>query len=61
MVRCTVCENAKPRPREHPVGHKLQFEFNACVGMDGAEARDNAGNKYSMLSFVDISTVGPSR
>ena len=61
MVRCTVCENAKPRPREHPVGHKFQFEFNACVGMDGAEARDNAGNKYSMLSFVDISTVGPSR
>ena len=56
LVRCTVCEDAKPRPREHPVGPKFQFEFNACVGMDVAEARDNAGNKYSILSFVDIST-----
>ena len=56
LVRCTVCEDAKPRPREHPVGPKFQFEFNACVGMDVAEARDNAGNKYSILSFVDIAT-----
>ena len=56
LVRCTVCEDAKPRPREHPVGPKLQFEFNACVGMDVAEARDNAGNTYSILSFVDIAT-----
>ena len=57
-VRCTVCEDAKPRPREHPVGPKFQFEFNACVGvgMDVAEARDDAGNKYSILSFVDIAT-----
>ena len=56
LVRCTVCEDAKPRPREHPVGPKFQFEFNACVGMDVAEARDDGGNTYSILSFVDIAT-----
>ena len=37
LVRCTVCDDAKPRPREHPPEPKFQFEFNACVGMDVAE------------------------
>ena len=26
------------------------------MGMDVAEARDHAGNKFSVLSFVDIAT-----
>ena len=56
LVRCTVCEDTKPRPREHPVGPKFQFEFSACVGMDVAEASSDGGNKYFVLSFVGIAT-----
>ena len=56
LVRCQACEDSKPKPRDHPVGNKFVFEFNACMGMDVAEARDHAGNKYSVLSFVDIAT-----
>ena len=56
LVRCQACEDSKPKPRDHPVGNKFVFEFNACMGMDVAEARDHAGNKFSVLSFVDIAT-----
>ena len=49
LVRCQACEDSKPKPRDHPVGNKVVFEFNACMGMDVAEARDHAGNKYSVL------------
>ena len=56
LVRCQACEDSKPKPRDHPVGNKFLFEFNACMGMDVAEARDHAGNKFSVLSFVDIAT-----
>ena len=56
LVRCQAFEDSKPKPRDHPVGNKFVFEFNACMGMDVAEARDHADNKYSVLSFVDIAT-----
>ena len=38
-------------------GHpKTEFEFNACVGIDVAECKGYAGNKYSVMSMADIST-----
>ena len=56
LVRCQACEDTKQKPRDHPVGLKTEFEFNACVGIDVAECKDYAGNKYSVMSMVDIST-----
>ena len=57
LVRCQSCEDTAPRPRDHPVGNSnFQYEFNAMLGLDVTEMKDYAGNKYSILTMLDIST-----
>ena len=43
-------------PRDHPVRSQFNFEFNSMLGFDVLEMRDHLGNKYSVMSMVDIAT-----
>ena len=56
LVRCQACEDSAKPPREHPVGSHFNFEFNSMLGFDVLEMRDHLGNKYSVMSMVDIAT-----
>ncbi|CAL1129119.1 unnamed protein product [Cladocopium goreaui] len=56
LVRCQACEDTAKPPRDHPVGSHFNYEFNSMLGFDVLEMRDHLGNKYSVMSMVDIAT-----
>ena len=56
LVRCQACEDSAKPPRDHPVGSHFNFGFNSVLGFDVPEMRDHLGNKYSVMSMVDMAT-----